>query len=242
MYWLGAAPPWGESHNSFGVVSAGTTWGLAEGRTGGPLKFHTYILLANPQTTDANVTVTYLRETGTHVTQTYIVPKTSRFNIDTNAIRGLEEASFGALIKVTNGVPIIVERSMYWDSTGVLFSGGTNATGISLPDTITSPAPAPDPGPGNTQIDIVGINGDRSFSPNPASAAAWQALTWKNTGGATHRIVADNGSFDTGNISSGATSPAVTVGTNSVTYHCTIHPSMVGTLNVSTAATVESKR
>ena len=88
MYWPGAAQPWGEGHNSFGVVDAGTKWGLAEGRTGGPLKFHTYILLANPQTTDANVTVTFLRESGAPVTQTYTVPKTSRFNIDIERHRG----------------------------------------------------------------------------------------------------------------------------------------------------------
>jgi hypothetical protein len=133
MYWPGAAVPWGEGHNSFGVTDAGTKWGLAEGRTGGPLKFHAYILLANPQTTDANVTVTFLREAGTPVTQTYTVPKTSRFNIDVNGIAGLQEASFGALIEVTNGVPIVVERSLYWDSNGFTFSGGTNATGIRLP-------------------------------------------------------------------------------------------------------------
>ncbi len=36
------------------------------------------------------------------------------------------------VITVTNGIPVIVERSMYWDSTGSLFSGGTNATGIRL--------------------------------------------------------------------------------------------------------------
>ena len=133
MYWPGAVQPWGEGHNSFGVVEAGTKWGLAEGRTGGPLKFHTYILLANPQTTDAAVKVTFLREGGTPVTQTYTVPKTSRFNIDVNAIDGLQEASVGALIEVTNDVPIIVERSMYWDANGIQFSGGTNATGIRLP-------------------------------------------------------------------------------------------------------------
>jgi autotransporter-associated beta strand protein len=146
MYWPGAAVPWGEGHNSFGVVDASTHWGLAEGRTGGPLKYHTYILLANPQSTDANVTVTYLREGGTPVTQTYTVAKTSRFNIDTNAIDGLQEASFGALIEVTNNVPIVVERSMYWDSNGFQFSGGTNATGILLPDAITSGASVACPG------------------------------------------------------------------------------------------------
>lgn len=51
-----------------------------------------------------------------------------------------KDESFGTLIEVTNGVPIIglneqsaAERSMYWDSQGVFWSGGTNATGMRLP-------------------------------------------------------------------------------------------------------------
>jgi hypothetical protein len=134
MYWPGAAVPWGEGHNSFGVVDAGLHWGLAEGRVGGPLNFHTYMLLANPQTTAANVTVTFLRENGAGVvTKSFIVPPTSRFNIDTSTIAELHDEAFGADIQVTNAVPIIVEESMYWDSNGFLFSGGTNATGTRLP-------------------------------------------------------------------------------------------------------------
>jgi len=57
---------------------------------------------------------------------------TSRFNIDTSTIAELHDEAFGADIQVTNGVPIIVEESMYWDSNGFLFSGGTNATGTRL--------------------------------------------------------------------------------------------------------------
>jgi hypothetical protein len=37
------------------------------------------------------------------------------------------------VVEVTNNVPIVVERSMYWDSNGFTFSGGTSATGIALP-------------------------------------------------------------------------------------------------------------
>ena len=133
MYWPGAAVPWGEGHNSVGVVDAGTTWGLAEGRVGGPLNFHSYILLANPQTNAATVTVTFLRDTGGPVVLTYTVPPTSRVTLDANGVQGLQDSSFGALIEVTNQVPIIVERSMYWDSNGFLFSGGTNVTGVHLP-------------------------------------------------------------------------------------------------------------
>jgi hypothetical protein len=65
--------------------------------------------------------------------KTFTVPATSRFNIDTATVTELHDEGFGAVIQVTNGVPIIVERSMYWDSNGFPFSGGTNATGIRLP-------------------------------------------------------------------------------------------------------------
>jgi hypothetical protein len=133
MYWPGAAIPWGEGHDSFGVVDAGLNWGLAEGRKGGSLNFHTYILLANPQAQAAEVTVVFVRENGAApITKTYTVAATSRFNIDSSTIAELQDESFGALITVTNNVPIIVERSLYWDSNGFSFSGGTNATGIAL--------------------------------------------------------------------------------------------------------------
>jgi hypothetical protein len=45
----------------------------------------------------------------------------------------LHDESFGAVVQATNGVPIIVERSLYWDAAGFTLSGGTNATGITLP-------------------------------------------------------------------------------------------------------------
>jgi autotransporter-associated beta strand protein len=134
MYWPEGATPFGEGHNSSGVVSTATRWGLAEGRIGAPRNFTTYILLANPSATAANVTVTYLREAGAPVTKTYTVPPTSRFNIDVaGAVPELHDESFGARIEVTNGVPIAVERSLYWDANGIFWAGGTNALATPLP-------------------------------------------------------------------------------------------------------------
>jgi autotransporter-associated beta strand protein len=134
MYWPGDATPFGEGHNSSGVVATATRWGLAEGRIGAPRNFTTYILLANPSTTAAQVAVTYLRELGASVTKTYTVPPTSRFNIDVaSAVPELRDESFGARIEVTNGVPIAVERSLYWDANGIFWAGGTNALATPLP-------------------------------------------------------------------------------------------------------------
>ena len=58
-------------------------------------------------------------------------------------------------------------------------------------------------------ISILGERGSQSFSPNPASPGG-QMVVWRNdNAGVTHRIVANDGSFDTGDIVPGATSRMV---------------------------------
>ena len=96
-------------------------------------------------------------------------------------------------------------------------------------------APTP-PAAGATQIAIVGDRGNQSFNPNPASVAMGTTMSFKNNDGIVHRIVANDGSFDTGNIAGGATSSAVTLSTNGTNYHCSIHPDMIGSVNASGGA------
>jgi autotransporter-associated beta strand protein len=134
MYWPGDAAPFGEGHNSAGMVVTATHWGLAEGRIGGPQQFQTYILLANPGSSAAEVTITFLREGGAApIVKTYKVPGTSRFNVDVAAVPELQNESFGARIDVTNGIDIAVERSLYWSANGVFWAGGTNALATPVP-------------------------------------------------------------------------------------------------------------
>jgi autotransporter-associated beta strand protein len=134
MYWPGDAAPFGEGHNSAGMVVTSTHWGLAEGRVGGPQQFQTYILLANPSRDAADVTITFLREGGAApIVKTYTVPGTSRFNVDLATVPELQNESFGARIDVTNGIDIAVERSLYWNANGVFWAGGTNALATPVP-------------------------------------------------------------------------------------------------------------
>jgi len=131
MYWPGATQPWGEAHNSVAFVRPGASWGLAEGRLGGPdTPFSTYILLANPNAEASEVTATFLRDAAPPIVKTYTVPATGRFTIDCSTIPELHDSTFGVSIEVTNQQPIVVERSMYWDANGIFWSGGTNAPGI----------------------------------------------------------------------------------------------------------------
>ena len=92
-----------------------------------------------------------------------------------------------------------------------------------------SPSPNPSPSPGTPgQVTIVGQQAANSFNPNPATPSASGSLVWENTDGVAHRIVANDGSFDTGNIAPGASSAAITIPGDGTRYHCSIHPSMIG--------------
>ena len=108
----------------------------------------------------------------------------------------------------------------------VLVAGcGALALALALPSCNSSDSPTT-PGGNTSTITIVGENGLQSFTPNPASAGG-RNVVWRNNDGDTHRIVANNGTFDTGNIAAGATSTAVPAPPDGLNYHCSIHPTMM---------------
>ncbi|MFB3853758.1 MAG: hypothetical protein ACE148_08025 [Vicinamibacterales bacterium] len=87
-----------------------------------------------------------------------------------------------------------------------------------------SPAPAE-----AITIRITGQNGARSFSPNPASVGG-RLVVFRNDDSVVHRVTLDDGTLDTGDIPPGGTSrpPLMpVVGTN---YHCSIQPTMIGSV------------
>jgi len=94
------------------------------------------------------------------------------------------------------------------------------------------PSPDPDTLP-KVVITIVSIAGDMSFSPNPANVRVGQRVAWQNGDSFPHTATQNGGAFDTGELAPGEMSGTVTIGSpGSLNYHCGIHPSMVGTLNV----------
>lgn len=78
-------------------------------------------------------------------------------------------------------------------------------------------------------IGIVGSVGPSSFTPNPLQAVVGNQIVWTNSDTVTHHIVLDNGT-DVGEVGTGQSTAAVTLATQQVGFHCTIHPSMVGTI------------
>jgi hypothetical protein len=94
------------------------------------------------------------------------------------------------------------------------------------------PPPALASAPGSITIlfsNGQGNLGTQSFSPNRSSQGQG-GVVWHNDDTTTHHIVSDDGSFDTGNIAPGSTSPAKWPSQGGGPYHCTIHPTMVGTI------------
>ncbi len=106
-------------------------YALAEGATGG--FFDTDILLANPDfLAAAPITVTWLKEDGTTVTQAMTLPAGSRTTIPVASIPGLEGTSMSTFVTSLTGQPIAVERTMRWDRTGYGAHGEKASDGTAL--------------------------------------------------------------------------------------------------------------
>ena len=69
-----------------------------------------------------------------------------------------------------------------------------------------------------------------SFQPATLTVAKNTKVTWINNDSLTHTVTGTG--FDSGNLAPGATYSHTFTQTGTFTYHCTIHPSMTGTIIV----------
>ena len=130
MYWPGVPGPWYGAHNSVGITTLRTRWGLAEGEVGGADGASTYVLLANPGARAATATLTFYREGGAPIVVTRTVPAGSRQTVAASSAGAADGERFGVV--VDSSQPIAVERSIYWNYQGALWTSGTNETGTAL--------------------------------------------------------------------------------------------------------------
>jgi len=96
-----------------------------------------------------------------------------------------------------------------------------------------SPTPtpnAPAPTPNSITVNIVGSSGNKAFTPNPVMANAGDTLVFKNNDATLHHLVMNDGSVDVGDIAPGA-SKSLTVKGSGGLFHCTIHSTMIGSIN-----------
>jgi plastocyanin len=102
------------------------------------------------------------------------------------------------------------------------------ATGCGSSSNSTTTAGTPATTSSAAQVVIKGF----AFDPASITIKAGESVTWTNQDSPTHTITADNGEFDSGNIASGATYSFTFAKAGTYPYHCTIHPSMKGTVVV----------
>jgi plastocyanin len=104
---------------------------------------------------------------------------------------------------------------------------GSSSSSPSTPSTSSSS--------GAITVTIMGQRNDQSFSPNPVPIAQGNLVVWQNNDNTVHRIVMNDGSFDSGNISPGAMSGTMRLSASGGAYHCAIHPTtMFGSINIAT--------
>ena len=126
-------------------------------------------------------------------------------------VRGVAVAAFGALF--------------LWNCGG----GGSSPSP-------TSPTPTTASGAATVTVSIVSSVGNTAFVPNPVKANSGDTVIFRNNDAVVHRLVMDDGSADLGDVAPGATSRGFVLRSSSATnFHCTLHGSMVGSINGATA-------
>ena len=111
------------------------------------------------------------------------------------------------------------------------------AIGVSIVVSACGGSSSPTAPTTSTAADVtVTIQGDRasnSYAPNPVTMRVGQTIAWRNADSITHTATQDSGGFNTGSVTAGTTSAPTMMNTaGTFAYHCTLHPGMVGTINV----------
>jgi plastocyanin len=103
----------------------------------------------------------------------------------------------------------------------------------------SSPSPSPSPVPvttgSTTPITIptgASTLGNRAFSPDALDVTAGTAVTWTNTDSVEHTSTSDGTGWNSGAIPPRGQFSRTFPDAGTFSYHCSIHPGMVGTVTV----------
>lgn len=134
MYLNRPGLPFAAGHESAGISAPATSWFLAEGATG-PY-FDLFLLIANPNDTAAMIDARFLLPDGTVVQKAYVVAGKSRFNIWVDEEGGLlADTAVSTTLTSTNGVPVLVERAMWWPGSSATWHEAHNSAGATTAGT-----------------------------------------------------------------------------------------------------------
>ena len=84
------------------------------------------------------------------------------------------------------------------------------------------------PARGGSAVSIANF----AFAPASVTVAAGTTVTWTNADNTEHTVTADDGSFKSDKLGTGAAFSQTFTKAGTFAYHCSIHPSMKGTITV----------
>jgi plastocyanin len=106
------------------------------------------------------------------------------------------------------------------------------ACGGSSTSTPTPTSPTP---PSGSTVSIVSGASARTttaYNPSPITVAHGTAVTWVNNDTIAHTSTGDGGAWDSGLVAPGSSFSFTFSSAGTFTYHCAVHPNMVGTVTV----------
>lgn len=112
----------------------------------------------------------------------------------------------------------------------VLFCAAAGCSSYQAPGAATA-APSPPSATGGNTVTMKNF----AFNPATLTVKPGTVVTWVNQDSAPHTVVSDAGdpaAFSSGQLSTGGTYTFTFTTTGTYGYHCTIHPSMTGTVIV----------
>jgi hypothetical protein len=167
------------STQSAGLASPKLSFLFPEGYTGPG--FEQWLTLANPNSTQADLAITFMRPDGSTHVHTMSVPANTRQTLEVGPLIGATEVS--TKVDSLNGVSFLAERPMYFNYSSLfgmgIFSGGHVGAGIDSPGTHFYLAEGYT-GPGFEEWVTI-------QNPNPSSAANITIRYLLDTGGAVDR-------------------------------------------------------
>lgn len=106
------------------------------------------------------------------------------------------------------------------------------ACGSTSPPTSSHPTQAPTATAPTSSAPSVTIS-NFTFSPATLTVSVGTKVTWTNKDSVTHTVTADQGAFDSDDLSPGHSFSFTFTKAGTYTYHCKIHASMTATIIVS---------
>lgn len=138
---------------------------MVQGRGATGPYFDMFVLIANPTETDADVTMTYLTGDGTTFTRTLVARANARTGIwvDHETFpdvpgRPLADAALSTSVRSTNGVPLVVERAMWWPGDANTWHEAHNSAGATATGTLWAVAEGNVGGQGRSETYLLIAN------------------------------------------------------------------------------------